>query len=369
LWDAGLDVGGEVVVGVDTGTDVPRDVGTDTSIAQSDAATSADAEDVGLVIDVLPPVDVSHLDATTIDATGIDTGIDTGVDTGPTPSATQRSCVAPGVAGCGLADIPGGTFTMGGDSMAFNAETAQAGVTVRAFRLDRYPVTVARFRRFWEANDRPTAAMTVRYQANGTTVQVSVGASQTDVNTLRCSSSFQNWGTVGRDNHPMNCVDWHTAMAFCVWDGGRLPTEAEREWAARATDGRQLPWGGTTQDTARICSSLGSSRSSTCAVDDPAFVTGSSAHSVLHLVGNVRESVVDGWGEYSLTGGANPCANRSFLSNPLCVGAAGVSAYHVFRGGSWGFESASYLRSASRSYGTPSSRFDFSGFRCARDSL
>jgi formylglycine-generating enzyme required for sulfatase activity len=285
---------------------------------------------------------------------------------------TQRSCTSPSVAGCGLVDIPAGRYTMGGDSAAHLASIAQSNVSVRAFRLDRYPVTVARFRRFWEATDRPTGALTVPYQANGTTVQVVTSFSQTSETSLQCGSSDNphNWGTAGRDSHPMNCVNWHTAMAFCVWDGGRLPTEAEREWAARAPDGRQLPWGGTTQDPARICSRLGTTRTTTCPVDDSSFAQGASTHGVHHLVGNVWEWVADNWSVYASTGAPDPCANRSSLTNPLCTGSGGNPSDRVIRGGAWNNSvgESSYLRSASRYYDSPTLRINSGvGFRCARD--
>jgi hypothetical protein len=52
-----------------------------------------------------------------------------------------------------------------------------------------------------------------------------------------------NWGYSDRDNHPVNCVDWNQATAFCDWAGGRLPTDDE--WSAEASNGgkRKFPWG------------------------------------------------------------------------------------------------------------------------------
>jgi formylglycine-generating enzyme len=264
--------------------------------------------------------------------------------------APQRSCRPTTTSGCGMVMVPGGTFTMG-DTGAESASPVQPGQTVSPFLIDRYEVTVARFRRFWNAGHPAVPSGAVSYPGNPAFLY----AGTVQEPALRPSCT---WSTVAGsyENHPIDCLNWATSQAFCVWDGGRLPTEAEWEFAARGTDGRPFPWG--TRADLPVCTSSPRTRASSCAEDDPLFLSDASPWGVLHMAGNVQEFCADWYAVYG-----SSCWRGMSASNPIC--SDNSIGEPVVRGGSWTSSDPTNWRSASRH--AYSALYDLQvGFRCAR---
>jgi len=273
----------------------------------------------------------------------------------------QRSCASAAETGCGVVFLVGGTFALG-DMGASRATPVQRAITVGGYTLDAYEVTVARFRRFWDAGH--PAPMTLAYPSGPARWEGAVAEPLDAAADRTC-----NWGAMGRDYHPLNCVDWPTAQAFCAWDGnglGRLPTEAEWEFAARQHPGvglspdRLYPWG--MDSPVGGCTRAQWAR---CAGEDGGATrrVGSFAHTAgfFDLAGNVWEWTGDLFANYT-----DPtCWGGVTRENPRC--AVNGTGYPSIRGGSWFSVDAPLLSGASRDDAfRPTTRSPIVGFRCAR---
>jgi formylglycine-generating enzyme required for sulfatase activity len=240
-----------------------------------------------------------------------------------------------------MATVEAGPFNMGCngavDNDCNNNESPYHTVTLSFYQIDIYEVTVS------------------KYQSC-----IDDGACNNDNGSephyyTTTNYSFCNLGASGKDNHPMNCVSWYGAKAYCEWVGKRLLTEAEWEKASRGTDGRIYPWGNeeATCDYAVMYDS-----GNGCGTNDTMEVgskpNGVSPYGLYDMSGSVWEWVSDWYGAdyYATFSTSNPTGPESGMTR-------------VLRGGSW----VSYpynLRSSSRRNYSPTLRDYDVGFRCAK---
>jgi formylglycine-generating enzyme required for sulfatase activity len=207
-----------------------------------------------------------------------------------------------------MVSLPGGTFKMGkrGDT-----------VTVQPFSLDATEVTADAY-----AACVRGGGCTADHPGEWTLYGKEFTADG------RC-----NYGVIGKGNHPINCVDWNQATAYCRWAGKRLPTEEEWEWAARGQSrGTQYPWGDE-EPGSRACWN----RSETCAVGS--YPAGDAPGGIHDLAGNVWE-----W------------TASKYAAN---------SSLRVLRGGGFSDDATALLASIRGRY-DPAPRYNYVGFRCSR---
>jgi len=184
------------------------------------------------------------------------------------------------------------------------------------------------------------------------------------------SSLYTNqayYGNPAYSRYPVLHVTWEQASAYCAWVGGRLPTEAEWEYAARGPQATRFPWGDEF-DGARVnyCDAgcwfswrddaVNDGYADTAPVGN--YPAGASWCGALDLAGNLWEWVADWYAEdtYAHVSSQEP------LRNP--VGPPSGEA-RVLRGGSWGVEPV-YTNSAYRWHAYPDRSKIYWGFRCVR---
>lgn len=303
---------------------------------------------------------------------------------GCSAGASSKPTLADGGAGLGL-EVPGGfyfrTYSNDGSGATGQADSAR----VSGFLLDEYLITVGRFREFVAASAAgwvPPAGSGKHTHLNGGLGLVnSAGAGYEPgwvaadaiyipadadewATRLKCEPSFQTWtDTVGaHETLPINCIDWYEAYAFCIWDGGFLPSEAEWEYAAAGGDEqRRYPWGsadpGTDSQYAISDCHYPTGSQGCTGVENLAPVgtatLGAGRWGQLDLAGNLGEWTLDWYAPY-----VEPCTDCVFLTD---------FSYRVTRGGSFGTDTDNMFPPA-RDGDVPITRNSFHGARCARSS-
>ena len=141
---------------------------------------------------------------------------------------------------------------------------------------------------------------------------------------MKCDASYQTWTDTAGSNEskPMNCLDWYTAFAFCAWDGGRLATEAEWNYAASGgNEQRYYPWSSPATSTT-INDSYAVYCGGSCSPQNVGSKSpkGDGKWGQSDLAGNVWEWTLDWYASpYSM-----PCNNCADLT---------AASYRVVRGG------------------------------------
>ncbi len=229
-------------------------------------------------------------------------------DAGTSPTDAGTSPTDAGTVAADMVDVPAGSFIVGCNAAVSEAcsggqnEQLPAGTeSLEPFRIDRTEVTAGAY-----------------------DVCVSEGACTAP----SCTSASSA--------HPVVCVDWYQATAFCAWRGARLPTELEWEKAARGTNGQIWPTGNTAPTCAQA--NIGG-------CDGAAWPAGSqpgaaSPYGALDMAGNVLEWT-DSW-------------------------YAAAQQYRVIRGGVWRSDARNARASLRPDGRRPSEGSEYIGLRCAQ---
>lgn len=246
--------------------------------------------------------------------------------------------------------VPGGAFAMGSlPGVGDDDEHPQHPVAIGSYCIDRTEVTVAAYSGC-VARGACTAALE---PADGG------------------RNRLCNGNRADRQDHPVNCVDWYQAEAYCASLGKRLPREAEWEFAASGGDSRRYPWGDEPPSAARLnacggeCRALGerlglhwkvmyeASDGWEATAPVGSFAGDRSQSGALDMAGNVVEWTADWHAPYDpapITDPRGPETGRE----------------RVARGSGWYTSNPSWVRPAIRFWGRPGFRDPNLGLRCAR---
>jgi formylglycine-generating enzyme required for sulfatase activity len=218
--------------------------------------------------------------------------------------------------GIPMVRVPAGCFAMGADDGPSDERPAHAICFFAPFWIDKFEVRQAQF----SALDGVAAS----------------------------PSAFQG------NNRPVEQITWFEARDYCIRRGGRLPTEAEWEYAARGPDALDYPWGGEF-DPGRAVFSENSGQQTADVGTNPDGASWVGAHD---MSGNVSEWTSSLFADYPYDSGDGREADDETTTNQQ----------RVVRGGAWHADDPDNLRTASRSAALPMNADSSIGFRCVRDS-
>ncbi len=274
--------------------------------------------------------------------------------------------------------VPGGTFKRSYDGATFN--DPQYTATISDFRLDKYEITVGRFRKFVDAvvgGWKPAAGSGKHTHLNGGGGLNAGTEPGWDVawnsylptskaswdGAFAAGGGSETWtaSSGANESRPMNCANWFQSVAFCIWDGGFLPSDAEWNYAAAGgNEQRKYPWG-----------AMGPQPNATLAVYGCYFGGTGTCTDLTNLpsvgsapAGNAR------WGHADLAGSLWEWT-LDMRNTPYAVSTCNDCAYlssddnQVIRGGAF-HNGASLILAAYRSVEAAGAKGGDIGARCAR---
>ncbi len=236
----------------------------------------------------------------------------------PAPTARTSSPVPPANPSLGdtwarptdgmvMVYVPGGTFKMGSDGNdpdARDDEFPEHTVTLDGFWIDQTEVNNAQFAAFLNDHGNTTDR----------------GAQAVELNRGYCQIRLEDgaYRVAKATDRPVVMVTWYGADQYCKWVGGRLPTEAEWEYAARGPGGYRYPWG----DDPPACDFARYGDCPRSPTQVGSLPDGASWCGAFDMAGNVWEWVADWFGRYPATPQENPTGPTS-------------GSFRVQRGGGW----------------------------------
>jgi len=306
--DSGHAADGPAVVEKDVGAVADTPIG---NIGESDGAVDAGvaggAVDVGVAGD-------------TAGSGGSDGASGASAASGASCASLPATCGPAGNESCCTSLlVPGGTF--------YRNDDYNHPATLSDFYLDKYEITVGRFRAFVNAGmgtraSPPAANAGAHPRIAGSgwdpawnvSLPVDTVALQAAIAPTLFPSDWTTWTSVpgGNESRPQNSLNWYLAFAFCAWDGGRLPTDAELNYAGVGGDEqRKYPWGSADPNYTMASYDCMGDGIAGCSLADFVFVgtkpAGNGRWGHADLSGNVWEWVLDCLGEAPMP--CNDCAN------------------------------------------------------------
>jgi len=218
--------------------------------------------------------------------------------------------------------IPAGEFTMGSNSGANAKSTQEHKVYLDSYWINQIEVTNAMYALCYKAGKCRHTAHYDRY-----------------------------FDDPAYADYPVHYINWYDAKTFCTWEGGRLPTEAEWEKAARGIQDLRYPWGDIPPDNS-LLNFNGFFQGPKSAYD---YLTGISPYGLLNMAGNLQEWVAD-W--YS----ADYYSNSPYKDPPGPT----TGDLKVLRGGGY-WDNATEVQTFYRFKHDPASAGEHRGIRCVQD--